>query len=194
MKGEGVASHHASRTPMFRLRSAGLSLLLIALLLAGCAQKRACVNGTTCPCTEASPAAEMRTARGSLSPDLSALASYDAVDRALSPPPTPGQYRVLAGRGSPVFGRRPCAARKPLRFGESRPCWRQPAAITNAPRPCRAGCWPSAPSTNATRRRARRWNCSIRSPRPRPTAISWIGASTKSIGRQPTSTNSSRAD
>jgi outer membrane protein TolC len=38
---------------------------------------------------------EMRTDRGTLSPDVSAVSYYEAVNGVLSPPPAPGQYRVL---------------------------------------------------------------------------------------------------
>jgi hypothetical protein len=81
---------------MLRLLSAGLSLLLAALLLLGCAQPRACTNGAAGanPATPL-PSAEMRADRGVLNPNLAAIASYEAVDRALGTPPPPVQYRVL---------------------------------------------------------------------------------------------------
>jgi hypothetical protein len=83
---------------MLRLVSTGL--LLAALTLAGCAQQCASVgSGSGGRGVQSSPVApqppEMRTGRGSFSPDLAALASYQAVDRALSRTPTPVQYRVL---------------------------------------------------------------------------------------------------
>jgi outer membrane protein TolC len=81
---------------MSKLLAAALSGLIVALALAGCAHRRDCVvnGGTAAPA--ASPAGEIRAGRGSLGPDLSALpASYEAVDRLLSPLPTPAQYRAL---------------------------------------------------------------------------------------------------
>ncbi len=80
---------------MFRLVTTGL--LLAAALLAGCAQRRCtCMGGSGVGGNPVAPLpTEMRAERGSINPDLSALASYEAVDRALSPPPTPVQYRVL---------------------------------------------------------------------------------------------------
>jgi outer membrane protein TolC len=82
------------QVPMIRLLCAGL--LLAASALAGCAQQGTCVTGGAGSNPMAAPQpTEMRAQRGSLSPDLSALGSYQAVDRALSPPPVSVQYRVL---------------------------------------------------------------------------------------------------
>jgi hypothetical protein len=79
---------------MLRLVSGGLAMLLFASALAGCAQRCANVQaGNNNPI--APPPPELRTVRANLSPDLSALPSYEAVDGALSSAPMPSQYRVL---------------------------------------------------------------------------------------------------
>jgi outer membrane protein TolC len=80
---------------MARLLPVGL--LLIASTLAGCcAQRGTCVDSHS---TGGGPIAplpmEMRSERGALSPDLSALASFHAVDQALTQPTGPVQYRVV---------------------------------------------------------------------------------------------------
>lgn len=73
------------------------SLILVASALAGCAQQRcSCVSGGYGGSSAAPLPADIQTHRGTLRPDLSALASYEEVDRALNPSgTTPGQYRVL---------------------------------------------------------------------------------------------------
>lgn len=70
--------------------------LLILLLMTGCAQRSSCVSGgaTSTGPTPPQPT-EMQADRGKLGPDLSAVASYQAVDSALSPPTATVQYRVL---------------------------------------------------------------------------------------------------
>ena len=82
---------------MFRLVFASFWLGLAASVLAGCAQQQcSCVSGGYAGSPAAAPLpVEMRAQRGSLNPDLKAMSSYQEVDRILSPPPVPVQYRVL---------------------------------------------------------------------------------------------------
>jgi hypothetical protein len=80
---------------MLRLVSGGLAIWLLASALAGCAHRCAGVGAGTNSNPIAVWPSDLRTVRTNLSPDLSALPSYAAVDGALSKAPPPGQYRVL---------------------------------------------------------------------------------------------------
>ncbi len=80
---------------MSRSLSAGLAMLLVASALAGCAQRCACVDGGAKSTPVTPQPTELRIARTSLVPDLAALSSYQAVDRALNQPAAVSQYRVL---------------------------------------------------------------------------------------------------
>ena len=80
---------------MSRLAASGVALLFFASAFAGCAHRCASLAGGASTNVVAPQPAEVRTGRGNLSPDLSALSSYDAVDRVLSPLPAAGQYRAL---------------------------------------------------------------------------------------------------
>lgn len=70
-------------------------MLLCASALAGCAHRCASVQ----PGADNNPMApqppELQSQRTNLSPDLSALPSYEAVDRLLSAAPAPAEYHVL---------------------------------------------------------------------------------------------------
>ena len=70
-------------------------LLLAVSVSAGCARHCACVGRGSTGSPVAPLPTEMRGDRGELIADVSAVASYEAVDQALSPPPRPIEYRVL---------------------------------------------------------------------------------------------------
>lgn len=70
--------------------------LLLCVLLTGCASRCNCVSeGGSCGPPVAPMPTDLRPERGSLSPDLSAIVSYEAVDQALTRLPATVQYRSL---------------------------------------------------------------------------------------------------
>lgn len=78
------------------IRSIFASLLLIVWMTTGCAQRCGYVgNGSGTSAATAPQPPETRADRVALSPDLSAMSSYQAVDQALSRSSPPPQYRVL---------------------------------------------------------------------------------------------------
>ena len=77
------------------LKLVSVALLLVASVSAGCARHGACVGCGYADTPVAPLPTEMRSDRGELIADVSAVASYEAVDRMLSPPPEPIEYRVL---------------------------------------------------------------------------------------------------
>ena len=159
---------------MLRLLSGGLAMLLLASALAGC-QSFAGV-GTGANSNPISPwPFDGRSVRTNLSPHLSALPSYTAVDDALSNAPVPGQYRVLRRRSSMPGGLQ-CAVGQALRLGkpgggeQEGPSWpmHRPGAEHAAGLSCR--------QRTQQGRGGGYGSCSILWPRPRPTATSSIRA------------------